>query len=816
MASAEGNLSQAERGICRLVEETSGCETIKILGPGCLSYFESVSFLQSVGRTPNSQNFLVASNQVLTKDYLKAIEDHDKEKPKKDKSAVAIFAEFPGTKNRSSLERKPLTDFYNSLENDVLELNGIIYICITKKLRRLFKKSSFLGRSLQASSFKEQTLSLNVDQLQCLVLCGETTHAEVNVATFSMRAYELLQSDSCLAADDAQLPKYFLRNEERKRFLQEDDFEKSEKPLGAVVLNKNNNLAGFLNFCNKTPAPVLVGILGTDSAKLDAVSMQQNEIVRELSVQGAPMCIYPPLERGVESEVGVDGHGKTSTDNTGRLTESTAAPVEAIVAQFNKTDLDKTAPEHQNLMFSIGGDEEEVPQDKDNQGPSPTENSYQSIQGPASTRAKLIVDLPPEDGKEDSILKVLQDNFASQRAVADGNALTGALNNNELQENQRVEFPEGYNGERRRHSFPPDPPIAQEEEHPKIQRRTGSDVCKFLPILREEKRKIDIGDPLAAFLGCLDLLEGLSRCLDKEYRYGTCKCWKHIAEFFDIEEEEYQNFECSEIHSPTEVMFEYLKSSNPEITIGMVKDGLHSIGRQDVIEVLIKYEQADDSVNNDTLVCSLFDSNPDIIGSMAFLLDRQKVGLKNWTHLAGKLHIPRSTFKSFETWNTSNPTEGLFELLIVRFPKMTVEELMTHLRAIRRFDVMRAIEESTKVKSGSLIKDLVGDLLVMDNVCELLNQKPRTNKVLGWKHLGARLKIDKDTLDDLSPPKDDLKCPTEALIRHLGSRMTHLTVADFAWALYRIDRADALAVLEVYLPDGCIQDFLRSCGCERC
>ena len=111
---------------------------------------------------------------------------------------------------------------------------------------------------------------------------------------------------------------------------------------------------------------------------------------------------------------------------------------------------------------------------------------------------------------------------------------------------------------------------------------------------------------------------------------------------------------------------------------------------------LCAFLSADDSVNDGTLVCSLFDSNPDIIGSMAFLLDRQKVGLKNWTHLAGKLHIPRSTFKSFETWNTSNPTEGLFELLIVRFPKMTVEELMTHLRAIRRFDVMRAIEESTK------------------------------------------------------------------------------------------------------------------------
>ena len=40
-------------------------------------------------------------------------------------------------------------------------------------------------------------------------------------------------------------------------------------------------------------------------------------------------------------------------------------------------------------------------------------------------------------------------------------------------------------------------------------------------------------------------------------------------------------------------MFEYLQTSNPEITIGMVKDGLHSIGRQDVIEVLVQYEQSE-------------------------------------------------------------------------------------------------------------------------------------------------------------------------------------------------------------------------------
>lgn len=85
---------------------------------------------------------------MLIKDYLKVIEDYDKEKLKKDKLVVVIFVEFLGIKNRSLFEWKFLIDFYNLFENDVLELNGIIYICIMKKLCCLFKKSSFLGRSL--------------------------------------------------------------------------------------------------------------------------------------------------------------------------------------------------------------------------------------------------------------------------------------------------------------------------------------------------------------------------------------------------------------------------------------------------------------------------------------------------------------------------------------------------------------------------------------------------------------------------------------------------------------------------------------------
>ena len=126
------------------------------------------------------------------------------------------------------------------------------------------------------------------------------------------------------------------------------------------------------------------------------------------------------------------------------------------------------------------------------------------------------------------------------------------------------------------------------------------------------------------------------------------------------------------------------------------------------------------------------------------------------------------------------------------------ESSATPLRIIKIRHVMIVI--CFLVESGSLVKDLVEDLLVMEKVCELLNLKVRTNKVLGWRNLGARLKIKKDILDVLSPPEEDLECPTEALIRHLGSWKPYLKIADFIRALHKIDRLDVIDVLKDYLP----------------
>ena len=84
--------------------------------------------------------------------------------------------------------------------------------------------------------------------------------------------------------------------------------------------------------------------------------------------------------------------------------------------------------------------------------------------------------------------------------------------------------------------------------------------------------------------GSLELSEALGRYLDKEYRYGNIKCWKHLAENFGVEPDTYERFGNSLMHSPTERLFEYLRTFRPKLTVEEIMDALASIDRQDVVQ----------------------------------------------------------------------------------------------------------------------------------------------------------------------------------------------------------------------------------------
>jgi len=198
---------------------------------------------------------------VLRKDILETLEKQEtKEKStKKREPSVRMVAEFPGMKIWAKLERKPLNELYSNLEEDAFELDGITYLAVPKLEQGLFRKSSLLSRALEGNMSSLMTS----DQLLCVVLCNERTidKKDKDVGqNLSAKVYDLLQRDSVLAYDELQCPSYFLRNEENKCFLGEDEFWNSDgQPLGSIILNRDGKFGGVLNFIQNRPAPALVG-----------------------------------------------------------------------------------------------------------------------------------------------------------------------------------------------------------------------------------------------------------------------------------------------------------------------------------------------------------------------------------------------------------------------------------------------------------------------------------------------------------------------------------------------------------------------------
>ena len=111
------------------------------------------------------------------------------------------------------------------------------------------------------------------------------------------------------------------------------------------------------------------------------------------SAGGVYLLLGPGLSS--ESQVGEDGSEKTTTDNTGHLTETASAPKEQIVAQLNKADPYETATFLQgSLLFpSPGTREGELQTDMGSSAAS--ENSCRSI-----VTREGGVPLPPENGKD--------------------------------------------------------------------------------------------------------------------------------------------------------------------------------------------------------------------------------------------------------------------------------------------------------------------------------------------------------------------------------------------------------------------------------
>ena len=272
MASAsEMCLSDAALAVCRLVEETKGHKTLKYLGPSCLVHFSDTSTPKilsstSSGKTSISERasryFLVASAEVLKKTQIEACENNSGR-------SVKIVAEFVRARDGRKLERKTLSPIKVGGElcralDDIVESDGMIFIALTGLRRSIFSKSNLLSRALEVAEIQSGNSSARMtsNDLRCvlftLVTCGKKAFQLQDNPEFGTKVYDLLPFDTVLTCENqTRSSRYFLQNDEKKRFLNEDEFPKNDIPFGAIIL-KNVMFAGVLNFDSRQPSPVFV------------------------------------------------------------------------------------------------------------------------------------------------------------------------------------------------------------------------------------------------------------------------------------------------------------------------------------------------------------------------------------------------------------------------------------------------------------------------------------------------------------------------------------------------------------------------------
>ena len=86
-----------------------------------------------------------------------------------------------------------------------------------------------------------------------------------------------------------------------------------------------------------------------------------------------------------------------------------------------------------------------------------------------------------------------------------------------------------------------------------------------------------------------------------------------------------------------------------------------------------------------------------MIGEMALMLDVKELGKKNWRFLADVFNVDKGESQHFTKSIEDNPAEKLLEVLNIRYPGMTVGDLIKKLND-RKWQVVSDV--LTKCKEG--------------------------------------------------------------------------------------------------------------------
>lgn len=168
--------------------------------------------------------------------------------------------------------------------------------------------------------------------------------------------------------------------------------------------------------------------------------------------------------------------------------------------------------------------------------------------------------------------------------------------------------------------------------------------------------------------------------------------WYNLAIKFGVSRKECWKIGAASTESPTNLLFQYLEATRPQMKLKKVVDALCLMTRQDLLDFIAKQNFEDEVLLKDIMI-----PGSEFLQTMADKLNRVVPAVENWKHLAFKLEIPNEEIRKFGSMTTeperTSPTIEVLKWVAAKFPDTRLTDVVRALDRIQRNDAIKIITE---------------------------------------------------------------------------------------------------------------------------
>ncbi|RMX46163.1 hypothetical protein pdam_00007836 [Pocillopora damicornis] len=183
-----------------------------------------------------------------------------------------------------------------------------------------------------------------------------------------------------------------------------------------------------------------------------------------------------------------------------------------------------------------------------------------------------------------------------------------------------------------------------------------------------------------------DLLEQIITKLDDQTQWRVTKHWRNLGQELKVSKKKLDMIEFCAPFNPTKSLMEYLLAEQ-NVTVKNFKEKVQQrTGLLAAFKALEPFLNM--GCNQDKLMKDVIDLDNEYMDAFYVRLNKIIPGVDNWRQLATAFGIPRDIYKDFDPKEPTSPTKQLFEWLFADRTELTLDQLCSALKCIKRNDLV--------------------------------------------------------------------------------------------------------------------------------